>query len=100
VAAAANRGGNVNLRDRRGIIFAGCVIGRRTVAIFALHTGQVGGVGKNSVLVGETEPGRQPVTHRVAGQTQAVVWPPAALNAGLLKALAWGVFATYWQMLK
>jgi hypothetical protein len=29
------------------------------------------------------------------GRQELLVWPPAALNAGLLNALAWGVFVTY-----
>src|SRR5208282_5417139 len=59
-------------RDRGGVIGGSSMIGRRTVAIFALHPGQVGGVGKNSVLVGETESAWQTIANCVAGQARTV----------------------------
>ena len=88
VAAAANGGGNFNLRNSGGIVRRVRVIGRGAVAILALHAGEIGGVGKNSALIGEIETGRQAVSDRMAGQAQAVGLAACALNAGLMKALA------------
>jgi len=60
MAATANGGGNFNPRDNGGIIRGVGMIGRRAVAIFALHTGQVGGVENTPCLLVKLNPVGKP----------------------------------------
>ena len=71
---AANRGGNLNTRNHRGIIRVGSMVARRTVAILALDPGKLRG----RAVIHKT--GRQAVPNGVTRQTRCVLILPDLLQ--------------------
>src|ERR1022692_5175052 len=70
VAATAHGRSQIHTGPDCRIIFIGRMIGGRAMAVFALHAGKVRSVRYDSVPVRNNKSRRQPVTDRVAGQTE------------------------------
>ena len=74
VTSAADLGGHFGARPDRGIIGIGRMIGRRTMAVLALHAGKVRSFGLADKSRWQIE------SHRVAGQTRTVGLAPVGLE--------------------
>ena len=89
MAPAADRRRDFDARSHREIVRVSRVPGRRAMAVFALHTGELRSCGFAD------EPSRQPETDGVARQTRTVRLAALSHEQPLVKAPAWEVFITW-----